>query len=138
MPNIIHYPTILAALKEKLDTQNMSVLVGAGFSKNFDGTIFPNWWELISDMVKEGEEANIKEHFDQINIGKSPTIKEFDDHLKLKIEQYIDKIGPLQVVSDFIKRKGYREAVDIRIEEKTPIISIENDNRYISYNSGGS
>jgi hypothetical protein len=40
----------LKSLKAKLNGQNMSVLVGSGFSKNAS-PLFPSWFELLFDMA---------------------------------------------------------------------------------------
>lgn len=132
-----NYATILEGIKNKLITNKMSALVGAGFSKNFNNDIFPSWWQLLRDMVNETRGRGIKEQFDKLpkNKGKSKLI--YDEYLNQIIDQHIDEIGPLRVVSNYIKKKGYREAADYRIEQATPVIEIEDQDRFITYTEKG-
>lgn len=131
------YASQLETLKKKLDDQALSVLVGAGFSKNFDANIFPNWWELIFDMVRDGLETEMEDRYKQLFPKKKSSGPEYELFLKKRIEKYIDNVGPLEAVSEFIRRKGYRESVDVRIEEKTPYIEVKNGTRHINYSQGG-
>ena len=57
--NEINY---LPELKDKLDSRVMSVLVGAGFSKNVHDS-FPSWYQLMYDMVFELFEQEIKDAY---------------------------------------------------------------------------
>ena len=131
------YAADLKALKKKLKNNNMSVLIGAGFSKNFNQQIFPDWWELIFAMVREGLEIELKDRYKQLFPLKKSSGKEYEKFLKERIEKYIENIGPLEAVSEFIRRKGFREAVDFRIENQTPYISTEDEIRFINYNEKG-
>jgi len=131
------YAKQLSALKGKLKEQAMSLLIGAGFSKNFDKDIFPNWWELIFEMVREGLEPELADRFKLMHPNARAKGKAYEQFLKERIEKYIENTGPLEAVSEFIRRKGYREAVDIRIENKTPYVDIENDQRFINYRKDG-
>jgi len=135
--NTNEYHGYLKTLKQKLDGQAMSLLIGAGFSKNFNKDVFPNWWELIFDMVREGLETELTDRYKQIYPKGRINGKVYDQFLKDRIEKHIENIGPLEAVSEFIRRKGYREAVDVRIESKTPFIDIENSILYINYNVDG-
>jgi hypothetical protein len=131
----MEYDKVLKEIKSKLSNQALSALVGAGFSKNFDPSIFPSWWELITDMVKEYSEGSIKQEYDQLNANTGKL--EYSEFLKLRIDQYIQDVGPLQAVSRYIKFKGYREIVDVRIEEGTPRIFIQDGKRKIKYKKNG-
>jgi len=131
------YANLLVSLKRKLNEQAMSALVGAGFSKNFNNDIFPSWWELIFDMVREELEPDLVDRFKQLHPKTKASGKAYEKFLKERIEKYIDNLGPLEAVSEFIRRKGYREAVDVRIETKTPFIDIIDGIRYINYKQKG-
>ena len=131
------YAKHLKMLKEKLDRGAMSALIGAGFSKNFKKDIFPNWWELIYGMVREGLETELSDRYLQLFPKKKASGRIYEIWLKKRIERFIENIGPLEAVSEFIKGKGYREAVDVRIEQQTPIIEVENGDRYIRYMTKG-
>jgi len=121
----------LKVLKEKLNSQKMSVLVGAGFSKNVS-RVFPSWWELLYDMayflyqneVEEAYEAAIS----RLKRGKKIEKKNFVD---FKIEHIINTVGYLDIVSEYIKRKGYQEAIAAYIEEKTPKVIQVGDKVYL-------
>lgn len=122
------YVKLLSNLKIKLEKEDMSVLIGAGFSKNVDKDIFPSWWELIFDMVKEyEEEEEVKNKF----VAQSKE-KEFKEYLKNKIDQHINTLGTLRVVFEYMKKKGYRESVDIKVESKTPYITTDNGKKYLN------
>ena len=81
--------------------KKLSFIIGAGFSKNMS-THFISWEELLKPMTA-----------DMYNI--NPT----DDTL---LKQKINEIGYLGIASEYVKRKGYHEAIDVYIEEHTPII----------------
>lgn len=131
------FPSSLSTLKNKLNNRAMSVLIGAGFSKNFNNDVFPNWWELIFEMVRDGQETDLMDRYLQLYPKKEAKGESYEQFLKKRIEKYIENIGPLEAVSEFIRRKGYREAADIRIEHKTPYISIQDGIRYVNYNADG-
>ncbi|RZJ83926.1 MAG: hypothetical protein EOO20_21930, partial [Chryseobacterium sp.] len=119
------YPFILSDIKQKLEGGKMSALVGAGFSKNFNDKIFPSWWQLLRDMVNESQGDNIKERFEaQVQI-KGKILPTLEDFRNTNLDRYIDRVGPLKAVSEYIAKKGYREAADFKIEEATPVIDIE-------------
>jgi len=118
----------LKGLKTKLDNQKMSVLVGAGFSKNVSN-IFPTWWQLLYDLVLFLYEKEILDLYEiKKKNDKSLDKKKF---IEEQVEYYINKIGYLDIVSQFIKQKGYRESITTYIEEKTPKIIIEKEKRYL-------
>jgi len=125
----------LKKLKAKLESREMSTLIGAGFSKNIDD-LFPTWWGLIYDMVFFLFGAEIEEDF--VKLKKGSISKE--EYFNSKIEYYITKVGYLELASMYIKQKGYREAITTYIEERTPKLYVDNNNdnkRYLSKNVNG-
>lgn len=94
---IINGKKALEELKNRYKNNKVSLLVGAGFSKNAWKS-FPMWDGLLSDMVKEmyGVLTDVK--------------------------QAVNKRGYLGIVSDYISRKGMREAVESYIEQRIPYI----------------
>jgi len=108
-------------LKEKLENQKMSVLVGAGFSKNVS-TIFPSWWELLFDAAYFLYGNDIVNAYMTSNVSKTITKK---DYIKQEISKHIDTVGYLDLVSEYIKRNGIREAITTYIEHRTPKISLK-------------
>jgi len=94
----------------------MSVIVGAGFSKNVSKD-FPSWWELLFDATEFLYHNEIENAY--INNKANRLIKK-DDFIKQEVAKYIDNIGYLEIVSQFITKKGIRESITIYIEERTP------------------
>lgn len=125
----IDFPYIdqIKDIKLKLQNREMSVLIGAGFSKNVSN-IFPTWWELLYDIAFFLFGQEIEEEY--IKIKKTHHIKK-QNYIDDKINYYINKVGYLELVSMYIKQKGYRESITTYIEEKTPKIQIENNEKYL-------
>lgn len=90
--------------------RNMSFIIGAGFSKNVSKA-YLSWWELLQDMVHEMFHHEIS--FDNFST---------DDLIK--------KYGYLGIASEYIRRKGYHEAIDQYIEERTPVLKQNSDKTY--------
>ena len=87
----------LQELKRHYLNGSVSLLVGAGFSKNaYDG--YPSWDGLLSDMVSE------------LYPGKD-------------VAKMIAKKGYLGIVSEYGKKKGHREYIESYIEEHIPYIA---------------
>ncbi len=112
----------LKSLKNLLDREKVSLLVGSGFSKNISN-IFPNWSELLCDMVIEMYKPEIEHKLkmkgiDRLGIPKASKI--FNQ--QFIIADIICREGYLDLVSQYIKRKGFRESIDAYIEEHIPII----------------
>src|SRR6185312_1813474 len=91
---------LLQALKRKMKFNDLSVLVGAGFSKNVSEEAFPSWWELLRDIVMQMQGDAFRQEYSTAGLfsGGMPAIEEY---VKKKADAYIDKIGPLKVVSDY-------------------------------------
>lgn len=88
--------------------RKMSFIIGAGFSKNISNK-YMSWWELMKDMVSDM-------YSNEIN---------FND---MSIDDIIKKKGYLGIASEYVRRKGYHEAIDDYIEKRTPYL-VENDER---------
>ena len=120
-------------IKEKLNNQKLSVLIGAGFSRNVSN-IFPLWWNLIYDIAFDLFKAEIKDsHYTYIASLKSKTKaineKSFTEE---KVSEIIDREGFLEIVSKFIKKQGVRESITTYIEDKTPQIKKNEDKYFLS------
>lgn len=85
--------------------KRMSFIIGAGFSKNVSDH-YLSWWELMQDMVHQMFGAEMAAH-------------------KMSVGDIIDKYGYLGVASEYVRRKGYHEAIDEYIEKRTPVL-VEN------------
>lgn len=107
-------------IKRKLDLNEMSVLVGAGFSKNIDSHVFLSWWELLRPMVLFLFEDEIELAYNSI-VSYRKSKKDFIDE---RIKFYINKIGYTKLVSLYGERKGNLESITTYIEANTPWINI--------------
>ena len=81
--------------------KKISFIIGAGFSKNMS-RYFISWEELLKPITSE-----------------MYNIKAEDDY---SLKQKINEIGYLGIASEYVRRKGYHEAIDVYIEEHTPVI----------------
>ena len=59
----------LKELKQKLESKQMSALIGAGFSMNVS-EIFPSWSDLLYDMVYFLYGREIEEAYSKISVKK--------------------------------------------------------------------
>ncbi|MCE5174719.1 MAG: SIR2 family protein [Bacteroidales bacterium] len=111
----------LEALRESYYRFEVSALVGAGFSKNVVHD-YPSWYELLHDMVAELYKFEIESNF-KINghIRRYDTTS-FECYEKEKIKEIIGREGYLNIVSKYIERKGFREAIEVYIEDRIPYI----------------
>ena len=86
----------------------MSFIIGAGFSKNISKS-YLSWWELLQDMIYEMYPSEIIYHH-------------------MSTDDLIQKYGYLGIASEYIRRKGYHEAIDQYIEKRTPILKAKEEN----------
>lgn len=91
---------LLEELRVAYENEQVSALVGSGFSKNVS-TIFPLWSDLLADAVTElypDEMESIIEK--QMFLGES--------HIGARekaVKIVIDRMGSLEIVSEYIKKK---------------------------------
>lgn len=121
--------TSLKKIRTKMHAQELSVLVGAGFSKNLDSDKFPSWWQLLNNMVVQIHQKEYDDAF--VKSGRAETDK--PAFLEDLANRFIDSVGPLKVAALFKQMKGYREALEWYIEQHTPYI----DGSELCYNEGG-
>lgn len=109
-------------LKGLLEENRLSVIVGAGFSKNAS-PLFLSWRELLKDMI-------IEMYGHQVGLSVlSPKKRNQKYNLEEKlIDQIILENGYLGIASEYIRRMGYREAMDDYIEKRTPYVKKKNGN----------
>lgn len=113
--------TELAKLKEKYDNKRVSVMVGAGFSKNACDD-YPSWNELLYDMTIELYQDDIDEAYLRY-LSLKPHIKIcFEVFAEQESKKIIARVGALNIVSEYIARKGFRESIENYIEERIPYI----------------
>jgi regulator of replication initiation timing len=113
----------LVVLRDRLRSRTMSVLVGAGFSKNVSNDLFPNWNQLLRKLVISFKGANILKQYRSLKTDYTIQAEDpnFEKFLDLEVSTYIEANGYLNVVSDYIRYTGIRESIDSFIEENTPI-----------------
>lgn len=124
---------ILVELKECYESGLVSALVGAGFSKNVSNQ-FLSWGELLYDMIGELYETDINCHYDNYlhqNRSIVPDLKDEKEVRKEYIKEITQKEDYLDIVSKYIKKKGYRECVEYYIEERTPYAQINKDGKIV-------
>lgn len=116
---------LLKELKEQHDKLTVSVLVGAGFSKNAINQ-YPGWDELLRDLVVDVYGRQIEERYRQYKSGNGPYYYTEELFREKEIKNIIHDVGYLDLVSKYIKDKGYREAIDVYIEDHMPYVEEAN------------
>ncbi len=109
--------TLLKQLKREYQKNNVSALVGAGLSKNAIPT-FPSWSELLLPIVEE----MYRSEFGKLlaDMATDPNYAKMDIGRRKRIvcEELLYKYGNLEVVSEYIRRRGIgHESIDAYIEE---------------------
>ncbi len=126
----------LAELRRQYQSYRVSVMVGAGFSKNACPE-FPSWNELLYDMVVEMFKDEIEAaylRFQKLSPFSKMSLEAFTVE---EANRIITRIGPLNLVSKYIEQKGFRESIEYYIEERIPYIDEKNSEfRYAGRNSG--
>ena len=107
---------LLRKLKRQHDKRTVSVLVGAGFSKNAIKD-YPGWDELLRDLVLDVYGQQIKERYRHYKSGIGPYFYTEEAFTEKEIANIIHDVGYLNLVSKYIDEKGYREAIDVYIED---------------------
>lgn len=126
----------LAELRRQYQSDRVSVMVGAGFSKNACPD-FPSWNELLYDMVVEMYQNDIEAAYLRFLKLNPSTQKKQDEFTTEEASRIITRVGPLNLVSQYIARKGFRESIEYYIEERIPYIDEENSVfRYAGKNAG--
>ena len=121
--------SILRNLVSDYSEGKISALVGAGFSKNVSLS-YLNWNELLIDMYMDVYSEEIEIYYQNYlhhNAQSTSTILSEKDAKNEYVKRRLASEDLLLLVSKYIKRKGYRESVDIYIEERTPKVSKDND-----------
>ena len=126
----------LESLKSLYQKGLVSVMIGAGFSKNVCAK-YPNWNELLSDLVIELYERSIITEYDMRKNSIPGFNVSFDDFKNEYIKEIIEQNGHTKLVSQYIRKKGYRESIEHYIEERIPYIDKTcNQLRFCGKNKG--
>lgn len=124
----------LTELRRQYQSKRVSVMVGAGFSKNACPD-FPSWNELLYDMVVEMFQGEIEAAYLRFLELTPSTKMSLDVFTKDEVNRIINRIGPLNLVSKYIEQKGFRESIEYYIEERIPYIDkTNNEFRYTGKN----
>ena len=115
----------LLELKSRYVSGKVSALIGSGFSKNVSA-VFPLWDELLKDIVDEL-------YFSNLNFKNRFQKKQQKLFKKKQFKQIIQKVGYLNIIDQYISHKGFREAIEVYIEDHLPRIDL-NENKLIFKN----
>lgn len=148
MENEISNKRVFEEFVKDYKSNKMSALVGAGFSKNVSNPKYLSWNGLLWDAYETIYEDEIEEYC-QKQIGtilrtfsdSNEDEKKIRESLKKKyrndyIDAHIKKENLLQLVSKYIAKKGYREAIDSYIELRTPYAVKDDDGIKLRYCNG--
>ncbi len=105
---------MLKDIRKHIEEGTMSLIIGAGFSKNISDK-FPLWTELIGPMVEE------------LYLDYEKDNEETKEH---SIQRIINQKGYLDIASEYVKRNGCHEAIDLYIEKHTPYLEKLEEGKY--------
>ena len=105
---------IIDSIRQCVEKGTLSFIIGAGFSRNIS-KVFPLWGELLTPLVEE--------LYPQCNV-KNKVQRE------QRIKQIIAEKTYLGVASEYVRRHGYHEAIDIYIEQRMPYLVCREDGGY--------
>ncbi len=103
-------------IRKHLSNSQLSVIVGAGFSKNASES-FLSWKELLRDMIVEMYVDDAKRS---------------DYEIDQLVDDIVAQKGYLAIASEYVKRYGYHEAIDHYIEQKIPTVKKHGDSYTLS------
>lgn len=123
--NNIPVKEAIEKFKERLCGNQMNLLVGAGVSMCASKT-FKSWNGLLQDMVAYLYREELRSK--GVNVSE---YKKYYCHYRITgkdkdeiINSIIEREGVLAIPSQFVKRKGMREALEVYVEKHTPEINI--------------
>ena len=114
-----YFESVLDEIRKRHTNSEISALVGAGFSRNVDRD-FPLWNDLLTDMVEELYEYELKADFNNEKHQNTKKKHNYNEFKKDKVKAILHRDGYLNIVSKYIENKGFREAVENYIEERIP------------------
>lgn len=105
---------IIDSIRQCVEKGTLSFIIGAGFSRNIS-KVFPLWGELLTPLVEElYPSCNVKNKAQR----------------EQRIKQIIAEKTYLGVASEYVRRHGYHEAIDIYIEQRMPYLVCREDGGY--------
>ncbi|MDH7464680.1 SIR2 family protein [Chitinophagaceae bacterium 26-R-25] len=127
------YRKHLKNLRNKLSSQQLSLLVGAGLSRNVS-PLFLNWEELLVDLAYELHKSEVDAAFAEYQKSQDHPEIEEKDFVAKRCIQHIRTDGYLEIVSEFIKRRGCVESITTYIEERIPSVFLKGNKYYLEKN----
>lgn len=101
-------------IRKCVEKESISFIIGAGFSKNISEA-FPLWGDLLSPLAEKlYPECNVKNR----------------EKKKQNIERIIAEKTYLGIASEYVRRAGYHEAIDLYIESQIPYLVRRKDGGY--------
>lgn len=95
-------------IKRYIEDEEMSFLVGAGFSRNVNKDAYLMWGQLLKDAI-----WNL--------FGTGTRAK----NEKRVVNKAVKDYGYLEIASMMVQKSGFHEAIDTYIEERTPYLRTE-------------
>ena len=118
---------VLQDIKEWYVKRLLSAMVGAGFSTNVSD-YFLSWEELLHDMIGELYSIDIKRNYNNY-LHQNKMMKASEKIENSIRDEYIKEVSQkedyLDIVSNYIRKKGIRESVEVYIENKIPSVKYE-------------
>lgn len=108
-------------IKTLVESESLSFLIGAGFSKNIS-TVFPFWKELLTDAI-----------WAKYGSGRETERKRKE---KALVNKVIREQGLIGVASKIVLDAGFHEAVDDYIEQHTPYLDLTEDGSVVLKKAG--
>jgi hypothetical protein len=128
-----NYLKQLKDLRNKLASDQMSLLVGSGMSKNVSA-MFLTWDELLIDLAYELNERSINAAYCRY-LASAPGVSLSEtDFKKDECLHLIRQHGYLEIVSEYIKRKAIPESITTYIEERIPSVYRDGENYILDCN----
>lgn len=109
-----HKLEILDSIRKCVEKESISFIIGAGFSKNISAA-FPLWGDLLSPLTEK--------------LYPDCTVKNMEKK-KQHIERIIAEKTYLGIASEYVRRTGYHEAIDLYIEQNMPYLVCRKEGGY--------
>lgn len=123
---------ILRELRKDYQDRMVSALIGAGFSKNVSEKYYLSWNGLLSDMIDDLYKEELEAAYDRYCKTTYPFSRSTKEEFLWKYRARIaERDGYLEIVSKYWKRKGFREAIETYVEERTPYLFTNDGKPYI-------
>ncbi len=127
------YQKQLKDLRHKLAAEQMSLLVGSGLSKNVSAK-FLTWDELLVDLAYELNQRAVNTAYERYLTALPDAPISLEEFKKAECLHLIRQQGYLEIVSEYIRRKGIAESITTYIEERIPGVYRKADRYFMDCN----